>query len=215
MTGSKKNLPNCWEKIGKQKLVSKGDTLSVKRQCELLDLNRTSIYYVPKIPTKKQKEDKEFIQSRLDFWHTKQCCLGSRGLRAKLRKEDNLIVGRKLIKTYMDEMGIYAVYPKPNLSKRNKQHKIYPYLLRNMPILFSNQVWAIDITYIKMGKSHMYLTAIIDWYSRYIVGWTLSDSLDTAPVLETVKVQLQYMELLPLLIVTKVSNLQVKNIQIF
>ena len=150
-------------------------------------MNRTSIYYVPKIPTKKQKEDKEFIQSRLDFWHTKQCCLGSRGLRAKLRKEDNLIVGRKLIKTYMDEMGIYAVYPKPNLSKRNKQHKIYPYLLRNMPILFSNQVWAIDITYIKMGKSHMYLTAIIDWYSRYIVGWTLSDSLDTAPVLETVK----------------------------
>lgn len=84
-------------------------------------------------------------------------------------------------------MGIYAVYPKPNLSKRNNKHKIYPYLLRNLTIFLSNQVWAIDITYIKMGKSHLYLTAIIDWYSRYIVGWALSDSLDTAPVLEAVK----------------------------
>jgi len=86
----------------------------------------------------------------------------------------------------MDEMGIYAVYPKPNLSKSNRSHPKFPYLLRNMNIFLPNQVWAIDITYIKMGKSHMYLTAIIDWYSRFIVGWALSDSLDTAPVLEAV-----------------------------
>ena len=87
----------------------------------------------------------------------------------------------------MDEMGIYAVYPKPNLSKRNLQHKIYPYLLRNLEINHVNQVWSIDLTYIRMGKGHMYLTAIIDWYSRYIVGWELSDTLDTAPVLMAVK----------------------------
>jgi putative transposase len=87
----------------------------------------------------------------------------------------------------MDEMGIYAVYPKPNLSKRNMQHKIYPYLLRNLDINRPNHVWSIDITYIRMGRSHMYLTAIIDWYSRYIVGWELSDTLDTAPVLAAVK----------------------------
>ena len=91
----------------------------------------------------------------------------------------------------MDEMGIYAVYPKPNLSKRNKEHKVYPYLLRNLDINRPNQVWAIDITYIRMGKSHMYLTAIIDWYSRYIVGWELSDTLDTAPVLAAVKNAIQ------------------------
>ena len=94
---------------------------------------------------------------------------------------------RKLIRRYMDEMGIYAVYPKPNLSKPNKQHRIYPYLLRNLDINHANQVWAIDITYIRMGRGHMYLTAIIDWYSRYIIGWELSDTLDTAPVLTVVK----------------------------
>ena len=99
----------------------------------------------------------------------------------------NFPIGRKLIARYMAEMGIYAVYPKPNLSKRNMQHKIYPYLLRNLVINRPNQVWSIDITYIRMGRSHMYLTAIIDWYSRYIVGWELSDTLDTAPVLVAVK----------------------------
>lgn len=114
------------------------------------------------------------------------CYLGVRKLRTKL-KEDSLNVGRKLIKRYMEEMGIYCIFPKPNLSKRNKAHKIFPYLLRNMSIIAPNQVWAIDITYIKMGKSHMYLTAIIDWYSRYIVGWELSDTLDTAPVLQAVR----------------------------
>ena len=114
--------------------------------------------------------------------------LGVRKLRIKLQEIDHIVaVGRKLIKRYMDEMGIYAVYPKPNLSKRNKRHKIYPYLLRNLNIKQINQVWAIDITYIRMGRSHMYLTAIIDWYSRYIVGWELSDTLDTASVLVAVK----------------------------
>jgi putative transposase len=115
------------------------------------------------------------------------CYLGVRRLKKKLKEQDKLTAGRKLIKRYMDEMGIYAVYPKPNLSRRNKQHKIFPYLLRNISIIKPNQVWAIDITYIKMGKSHMYLTAIIDWHSRFIVGWELSDSLDTSPVLDAVK----------------------------
>jgi putative transposase len=87
----------------------------------------------------------------------------------------------------MREMNIYAVYPKPNLSIRDKKHPVFPYLLRNMNIFMPNQVWALDITYIKMGKSHMYLTAIIDWYSRYIVGRALSDTLDAAPVVEAVK----------------------------
>src|SRR5665648_1187856 len=95
---------------------------------------------------------------------------------------DGLKVGRKLIRRYLDEMGIYCLYPKPNLSKRNMLHKIFPYLLRNMAITAPGQVWAIDITYIPMGRSHMYLTAIIDWYSRYIVGWALADTLDTTPV---------------------------------
>jgi putative transposase len=86
----------------------------------------------------------------------------------------------------MDEMGIYAIYPKPNLSKPGKGHHV-PYLLKNARIFLPNQVWSIDITYIPMKHGHMYLTAIIDWYSRFIVGWELSDTLDTATVLAAVK----------------------------
>jgi putative transposase len=112
---------------------------------------------------------------------------GVRKLRKLLRENDNLVVGRKLIKRLMDEMGIYVIYPKPNLSKPGKEHKKFPYLLRNKSINFPNQVWALDITYIPMIQGHMYLTAIIDWYSRFIVGWALSDTLDAAPVIEAVR----------------------------
>ena len=96
-------------------------------------------------------------------------------------------IGRKLVRRYMQEMGIWSVYPKPNLSMPGKGHKKFLYLLRNKEIWLPNQVWAVDITYISIGHTHMYLTAIIDWYSRYIVGWALSDTLETAPVLEALK----------------------------
>lgn len=184
MTGLKKNLLKCSVPTGRLNLVSENEKLTVTKQCEILEINRTSVYYTPVRP---DRERENMIKNRLDYWHTKMPYLGVRKLRIKLQQEDNLLVGRKLIRRYMDEMGIYAVYPKPNLSKRNKQHKIYPYLLRTLDIKQTNQVWSIDITYIRMGRSHMYLTAIIDWYSRYIVGWELSDTLDTAPVLAAVK----------------------------
>ena len=168
----KKNLQKCLDK------------LSVAKQAELLGVNRTSFYYTPVEP---DGERETVIKNRIDFWHTRMPYLGVRKIRIQLQERDGLPVGRKLIRRYMDEMGIYAVYPKPNLSKPNKQHRIYPYLLRNLDINHANQVWAIDITYIRMGRGHMYLTAIIDWYSRYIIGWELSDTLDTAPVLAAVK----------------------------
>jgi len=122
----------------------------------------------------------------IDRWHTAMPYLGGRKLVTKLAGE-GLKTNRKQVMRLMERMGIYAVYPKPNLSKRNKRHKIYPYLLRNKHIFLPNQVWAVDITYIKMRYGHMYLTAIIDWYSRYLVGWGLSDTLDTAPVLQAVQ----------------------------
>ncbi len=187
MTGSKKNLHKCSDPTGRQSLVIKNCKISIKRQCELLEINRTSVYYEPAKPSAKALEQEEYVKSRLDFWHTKMCYLGVRRLVIKLREEDKVQVGRKLVKRYMDEMGIYCVFPKPNLSKNSIEHKKFPYLLKNMSITAPNQVWAIDITYIKMGKSHMYLTAVIDWYSRFIVGWELSDSLDTAPVLKAVR----------------------------
>ena len=169
-------------------MVTKSDELTVKRQCELLEVNRSSVYYEPKKPTPEEILREEHIKSRLDFWHTKHCWMGSRKLVKKLVQDDKIEgIGRQLVRRYMQEMGIFAVYPKPDTSKPNKQHKKFPYLLRNKNIWLPNQVWAVDITYISLGRSHMYLTAIIDWYSRFIVGWALSDTLETAPVLEAMK----------------------------
>ena len=123
---------------------------------------------------------------RLDYWHTTLPALGSRKLAAKLQSE-GYDVGRKLVRRLMSEMRICAIYPKPNLSKRNFRESIVPYLLRDKVVFFPNQVWSVDITYIKLDRSHMYLTAIIDWHSRKIVGWNLSDTLGIQPVLDAVR----------------------------
>ena len=124
--------------------------------------------------------------ARLDWWHTKLCGIGSRKLVVLLRQE-GYKVGRKLVRRLMQEMGLYTVYPKENLSKRNFKEATVPYLLRNRQIQFSNEVWSVDITYVKLQKRHMYLTAIIDWHSRKIMGWELSDTLSTAPVLTAIR----------------------------
>ena len=123
--------------------------------------------------------------ARLDYWHTQLPAIGSRKLVVKLR-EEGYSVGRKLVRRLMREMGLCAIYPQPNLSKRNFREAIVPYLLRNKVISFPNQVWSIDITYIRMSHSHMYLTAVIDWYSRKIVGWNLSDTLGVQSVTEVI-----------------------------
>ena len=124
--------------------------------------------------------------ARIDYWHTMMPAIGARKLKVQL-KTDGHTINRKTIRKYMEEMGIRAIYPKENLSKRNFKETIVPYLLRNYVVRFPNQVWSIDITYIKMVYGHMYLTSIIDWFSRKIVGWKLSDTLSTAPALEAVK----------------------------
>jgi putative transposase len=155
-------------------------------------VNRSSYYYEPKTPDEAAVRREEYIKGRLDYWHTKYCWMGSRTLLKKLKQDDGVTgIGRQLIRRYMQEMGIFCVYPKPNLSKPGKDHKKYPYLLRNKDIWLPNQVWAVDITYISIGHTHMYLTAIIDWYSRFIVGWALSDTLEAAPVLEAVEQAIQ------------------------
>jgi putative transposase len=158
--------------------------LTVTRRCELLSIGRWEAYQKPHEPDPAAIAREELLKRRIDHWHTKMPYVGTRKLRKLLRDEDCLAAGRKLIKRLMDEMGIYVIYPKPNLSKPGKEHKRFPYLLRNKSIVFPNQVWAVDITYIPMKNGHMYLTAIIDWHSRFIVGWALSDTLDTAPVID-------------------------------
>jgi len=144
------------------------------------------VYYKPKEASAEEIAHIEEVKKRIDYWHTKLPCSGVRKIKKLLLEHNGIIAGRKLIKRLMDEMGIYAIYPKPNLSKPGKGHKM-PYLLKNMNIFIPNQVWAVDITYIPMKHGHMYLTAVIDWYSRFIVGWALSDTLDTAPVLQAIK----------------------------
>ena len=172
---------------GKIESATKADELTITRRCELLGINRTGVYYERRPPAPEKVENEERIKSRIDHWHTKHPYMGVRKIKEKLVKEDGIAIGRKLTQRYMEEIGVKAVYPKPNLSKPNKAHRKFPYLLKNKAIWLPNQAWGIDITYIKMGKSHMYLTAIIDWYSRYVVGWALSDTLDAAPVLEAVR----------------------------
>ena len=132
--------------------------LTVKRQCELLNVNRISVYYEPKNRDEAARDHKEHVKARIDYWHTKMSYLGVRRLSEKLWKEDGIKARRKLVRRYMDEMGIYCVYPKPNLSKNGKEHRRFPYLLRNKTIFMPNQVWAIDIIYIKMGRTHIYDT---------------------------------------------------------
>lgn len=152
----------------------------------MLGITRSTVYYEPIPESSEKKQREEAIMAHIDFWHTKMPYLGIRRIVTKLI-EDGYAVGRKLIRRLMAEMGIHAIYPKANLSKRNFKESIVPYLLRNKVVNFSNQVWSIDITYIKMQHGHMYLTAIIDWYSRMIVGWNLSDTLDTASVMQAVR----------------------------
>ena len=156
--------------------------MSIRRQCELLHVNRSSMYYEAKEPTEPQRLLKEELMGKIDYWHTLLPAIGSRKIATQLQKE-GYQVGRKLVRSYMREMGIYAIYPKPNLSKNDGKEGIVPYLLRYKTAILPNQYWSIDITYIKMYRHHMYLTAIIDWYSRKIVGWELADTLATYPVL--------------------------------
>lgn len=150
--------------------------LSLSRQCELLSINRTRIYY-----TQSPGPGcgyKQVILRQIDQIHTEHPYYGSRRITAVLiRRGHN--VNRKRIQGYMREMAIVVYYPSPNLSKRNRQHKVYPYLLKKLAITRKNQVWSIDITYIPMSHGHMYLFAIIDWFTREIVDFELSNSLDT------------------------------------
>ena len=167
-------------------LIQRTNELSVRRQCELLGMNRSSVYYRPKTRDEEARERKEKIMGRIDWWCTQYPTWGARKIRQMLRTEGYL-VSRKTVRKYMGEMGIYPIYPKANLSKRNFKEAIVPYLLRNFEAHFPNQAWSIDITYVKLNHRHMYLTAIIDWYSRKIVGWKLSDTLCTKAVLDAVR----------------------------
>ena len=181
----KKNLKKHLDLTTRVNLVQnllKTKELPVKTGAALLDINRTSVYYKG-TPISQEELDCKSIIDRL---HTDNPALGARQLSAQLKKRGHQ-VGRRKTCRYMNEMGIDPIYPKMNLSKRMQQAKVCPYLLRNAVIDRPNQAWSIDITYIPIKRGFLYLTAVIDWYNRCIVGWEVDDTLDTRIVITALK----------------------------
>ena len=156
--------------------------LPVSTGASLLDINRTSIYYSGVPVSQEELDCKEII----DHLHTENPTWGARQMSAQLKARGHH-VGRKRTRRYMNEMGIDPIYPKMNLSRRMQQARVCPYLLRNAVIDRPNQAWSIDITYIPIKRGFLYLTAVIDWYSRCIVGWEIDDTLDTRMVINALK----------------------------
>lgn len=183
LTGSKKNLALNWTRERRLALISPGDPeLTLSAQTELLNLNRTSLYYQPKGPSK----ETIVIRHKIDEIFTEFPYYGSRRITAALI-DQGIGISRPTVQKHMREMGIEAIYPKLNLSKRNLQHKVYPYLLRGITASYPNHIWGIDITYIRLRHGWMYLVAILDWFSRYVVAWELDQTLEIEFVLTAVK----------------------------
>lgn len=157
--------------------------LTIKEQAELLSLNRTGLYYKA-VPVRERELQ---LQRRIDEIFTAWPFYGSRRIRAVLQRE-GWQINRKTVQRVMGEMGLTAICPKPNLSKPGDgaAHKIYPYLLRGLSLIGPNHVHGLDITYIRIRKGWLYLVAVLDWYSRYIVSWELSDTLQLDFVLRAV-----------------------------
>lgn len=156
--------------------------ISVRRQCELIGLARSSWYYQPA----QESELNLTLMRLIDKAYTKWPFYGRRKMTAWLRRQ-GYEVNPKRVGRLMKLMGLEAMYPKPKTSQRHPEHKIYPYLLRNVTIERPNQVWSADITYIPMAHGFMYLVAILDWYSRYVLAWRLSNTLERFFCLEALE----------------------------
>ena len=155
-------------------MIDRSHALPVSRQAQAVGISRGSIYYLPR-PTSAVDLA---IMRRIDELHLNYPFAGSRMLRDLLGVE-GIRVGRLHVATLMKKMAITAIYRRPNTSKPATGHKIYPYLLRKLPIVRPNQVWATDITYIPMARGFVYLIAIVDWFSRRVLSWRLSITLET------------------------------------
>lgn len=173
MSGLKKNLQSLSIEAKKGLIDFSPQELSVRRQCELIDLNRSNLYYNPVDIS----EETLRIMHRIDEIFTKHPYYGSRRIQEGLQRK-KYDIGRERVQSLMHKMGLEAIYPKQNLSKKHPDHKIYPYLLRGVKIVRPNQVWSTDITYIRLAHGFLYLTAVMDWYSRYVLSWRLSNSLE-------------------------------------
>jgi putative transposase len=163
-------------------MIDRQHNLPIARQAELLRISRGSVYYPPRPVSAADLE----VMRRLDRLHLECPFAGSRMLRGLLAAEGNKI-GRRHVKTLMRRMGIEALYRRPRTTKPEPGHKIYPYLLRGMEITRPNQVWAMDITYIPMARGFVYLAVVLDWFSRRVLSWRLSITMEEAFCVETLE----------------------------
>jgi putative transposase len=159
---------------------------SVRQQCELLSLNRSTWYYA----TAEESAENLCLMRLIDEQYLRRPFFGSRRMAVWLESVGH-VVNRKRVQRLMRLMGIEALYPKPRTTQNNPEHRIFPYLLRDVAIVRPDQVWSTDITYVPMPRGFMYLTAVIDWYSRYVLSWQLSNSLEGSFCLEVLEQALQ------------------------
>lgn len=170
-------------------IESNNKQISVQRQCELFELSRSSYY--DKISRKKEPEDtkpdEKALLNQVDDIYTSKPFFGSRKICKTLNLNYGLNVNRKAVQRLMRKLGIQAIVPGPHTSKPHPEHKIYPYLLRNVAICRINQVWSSDITYVRTERGLCYLVAIVDWYSRKVLSWRLSNTIDSVFCIEALQ----------------------------
>lgn len=183
---AKKKVRNLSLSQKKELIDQIPDTLSIRHQCQLLELSRSSLYYEQIVVSKETLN----IMHGIDEIYTEHPFYGSRKITLALKQKGWLIC-RERVQKLMRQMGIEAIYPKPRLSIKDKQHTIYPYLLANYRIERPNQVWSSDITYIRLQQGFLYLVAVIDWYSRYVLSWRLSNALEASFCIEALEESLE------------------------
>jgi putative transposase len=179
---AEKKLPNSIE--AKRTMIEPHHpTLSIRRQCELVGLNRSTFYWQPAGESPLNLA----LMRLIDQEYTRAPFYGYRKMTVRLNKQHGYAVNHKRIARLMAKMGLQAIYPPPRTTMPNQQHKTYPYLLRGLTIDRPNQVWAADITYVPMWQGFMYLVAIMDWFSRFVVAWQLSNTLNGAFCLDALR----------------------------
>ncbi|MCP5131842.1 MAG: IS3 family transposase [Pseudomonadales bacterium] len=163
-------------------MIDREHKLPISQQAKALGISRGTAYYQPRPLSPRDQT----LMNRIDRLHLELPFAGARMLRDLLRQE-GFKVGRKHVATLMKRMGIEALYRKPRTTKRHPGHKVYPYLLRNLPVTRANQVWAMDITYLPMARGFVYLAAVVDWFTRRVLSWKISTTMDVHFCLEAVE----------------------------
>jgi putative transposase len=170
----------------------KHPTLTIARQAELLGVSQRSYYYQPVVNEAEEARLKLHLNA-VDEIYTKRPYYGTRRMEYELGKSYDIHIGRERIRHLMDKLGLQTIYPKRDTSKPNPAHPVYPYLLRGVTASYPNHIWGTDITYVRTHEGYVYLVAFLDWYSRYVVSWQLSDSLENSFVLAALHEALGFM----------------------